>query len=140
LAQIFRELVSSIVLAFSIVPRWFTVSELLNIEVAYARLTADGAVHPGRARDQRAGGHRTVRHPAKAPGDRPVGQQVRYLQPSGEGHRVGAGGDRIEIYRPLIADPKEMRKKRAEKAKEEGRADVVTGGPDVHRKRDDAGT
>ena len=28
-----------------------------------------------------------------------------------------------------------------EKAKEEGRADVVTGGrPDVHRKRDDAGT
>lgn len=26
-------------------------------------------------------------------------------------------GDRIEIYRPLIADPKEIRKKRAEKAK-----------------------
>ncbi|MGI9283555.1 MAG: RnfH family protein [Endozoicomonas sp.] len=26
-------------------------------------------------------------------------------------------GDRIEIYRPLIADPKEVRKKRAEKAK-----------------------
>ncbi|MCS3454448.1 putative ubiquitin-RnfH superfamily antitoxin RatB of RatAB toxin-antitoxin module [Aeromonas sp. BIGb0405] len=47
-------------------------------------------------------------------------------------------GDRIEIYRPLTADPKEMRKKRAEKAKEEGRADVVTGGrPDVHRKQDD---
>ncbi|WP_429058400.1 RnfH family protein [Aeromonas veronii] len=44
-------------------------------------------------------------------------------------------GDRIEIYRPLIADPREMRKKRAEKAKEEGRADAVTGGrPDVHRK------
>jgi putative ubiquitin-RnfH superfamily antitoxin RatB of RatAB toxin-antitoxin module len=45
-------------------------------------------------------------------------------------------GDRIEIYRPLTADPREMRKKRAEKAKEEGRADSVTGGrPDVHRKR-----
>ena len=29
-------------------------------------------------------------------------------------------GDRIEIYRPLIADPKEIRKRRAEKAKEEG--------------------
>ncbi|MGL5973659.1 MAG: RnfH family protein, partial [Aeromonas sobria] len=29
-------------------------------------------------------------------------------------------GDRIEIYRPLTADPREMRKKRAEKAKEEG--------------------
>lgn len=26
-------------------------------------------------------------------------------------------GDRIEIYRPLIADPKEMRRKRAEKSK-----------------------
>ncbi|NTS75583.1 RnfH family protein [Catenovulum sp. SM1970] len=37
-------------------------------------------------------------------------------------------GDRIEIYRPLIADPKEIRRRRAEKAKEEGRADKVTGG------------
>ena len=37
-------------------------------------------------------------------------------------------GDRIEIYRPLIADPKEVRRRRAEKAKEEGRADKVTGG------------
>lgn len=36
--------------------------------------------------------------------------------------------DRIEIYRPLIADPKEVRKRRAEKAKSEGRADKVTGG------------
>lgn len=37
-------------------------------------------------------------------------------------------GDRIEIYRPLIADPKEVRKRRAEQAKQEGRADKVTGG------------
>ncbi len=36
-------------------------------------------------------------------------------------------GDRIEIYRPLIADPKEIRKRRAQKAKEEGRANKVTG-------------
>ncbi|MCE2593758.1 RnfH family protein [Motilimonas cestriensis] len=36
--------------------------------------------------------------------------------------------DRIEIYRPLIADPKEMRKLRAQRAKEEGRADKTTGG------------
>ena len=36
--------------------------------------------------------------------------------------------DRIEIYRPLIADPKEVRKRRAEKAKAEGRANKVTGG------------
>lgn len=37
-------------------------------------------------------------------------------------------GDRVEIYRPLIADPKDARRRRAEKAKEEGRADKVTGG------------
>lgn len=36
-------------------------------------------------------------------------------------------GDRIEIYRPLIADPKEVRKIRALKAKEDGRANKVTG-------------
>ena len=37
-------------------------------------------------------------------------------------------GDRIEVYRPLIADPKEARRRRAEKAKDEGRANKVTGG------------
>lgn len=37
-------------------------------------------------------------------------------------------GDRIEIYRPLIADPKAARLRRAEKAVAEGRADKVTGG------------
>ena len=37
-------------------------------------------------------------------------------------------GDRIEIYRPLIADPKDARRRRAEKAKNEGRADKITGG------------
>jgi hypothetical protein len=37
-------------------------------------------------------------------------------------------GDRIEIYRPLIADPKEARRRRAEKAKDEGRANKTTGG------------
>lgn len=45
-------------------------------------------------------------------------------------------GDRIEIYRPLIADPKAVRKRRAERAKEEGRADKVTGGrPDSKRRQ-----
>lgn len=46
-------------------------------------------------------------------------------------------GDRIEIYRPLIADPKEVRKRRAEKAKEEGRADKITGGRPNPRKKVD---
>ncbi|MFV8781429.1 RnfH family protein [Microbulbifer sp. SA54] len=30
-------------------------------------------------------------------------------------------GDRVEVYRPLIADPKEARKQRAEKAKRQAR-------------------
>ena len=48
---------------------------------------------------------------------------------------VPKDGDRIEIYRPLIADPKEVRRRRAEKAVEEGRADKVTGGrPNRQRK------
>ena len=33
------------------------------------------------------------------------------------------GGDRVEIYRPLIADPKEVRKRRAEKARLAKQAD-----------------
>ncbi|WP_025672809.1 RnfH family protein [Salinivibrio socompensis] len=45
-------------------------------------------------------------------------------------------GDRIEIYRPLQADPKEIRRRRAERAKQEGKADPVTGGRvDTKRKR-----
>lgn len=49
-------------------------------------------------------------------------------------------GDRIEIYRPLIADPKEVRRQRAQRAKEEGRADKVTGGRARQAKRDDVDT
>ncbi|WP_407332329.1 RnfH family protein [Enterovibrio sp. 27052020O] len=37
-------------------------------------------------------------------------------------------GDRIEIYRPLMADPKEIRRRRAERMKAEGKSDPVTGG------------
>lgn len=36
-------------------------------------------------------------------------------------------GQRIEIYRPLIADPKDVRRMRAEKAKDEGRINKITG-------------
>lgn len=36
-------------------------------------------------------------------------------------------GQRVEIYRPLIADPKDVRRKRAEKSKEEGRINKTTG-------------
>ncbi|MBU2872362.1 RnfH family protein [Colwellia sp. E2M01] len=44
--------------------------------------------------------------------------------------------DRIEVYRPLIADPKDVRKRRAEKAKLEGRADKTTGGRVNHLRVD----
>jgi putative ubiquitin-RnfH superfamily antitoxin RatB of RatAB toxin-antitoxin module len=43
-------------------------------------------------------------------------------------YQVVKEGDRVEIYRPLIADPKAARRQRAEKAKEEGRANKITGG------------
>lgn len=35
------------------------------------------------------------------------------------------GGDRVEIYRPLTADPKEVRKARAERAKERRQQDTA---------------
>ncbi|PJC86479.1 RnfH family protein [Vibrio sp. HA2012] len=45
--------------------------------------------------------------------------------------------DRIEIYRPLQADPKEIRRRRAEQARVSGTADPVTGGkPNVFKKAD----
>ena len=34
-------------------------------------------------------------------------------------------GDRVEIYRPLMADPKEVRKARAERAKERRQQDTL---------------
>jgi len=46
-------------------------------------------------------------------------------------------GDRIEIYRPLLADPKAARLKRAQRAKDEGRADKVTGGRVNPQRRED---
>ncbi|WP_133405994.1 RnfH family protein [Parashewanella tropica] len=42
--------------------------------------------------------------------------------------RVMEAGERLEIYRPLIADPKDVRRRRAEKAVQEGRANKTTGG------------
>ncbi|WP_163930478.1 RnfH family protein [Paraferrimonas sp. SM1919] len=42
-------------------------------------------------------------------------------------HEVLQEGQRVEIYRPLIADPKDMRRQRAERAKEQGRINATTG-------------
>lgn len=38
-------------------------------------------------------------------------------------------GERVEIYRPLIADPKEVRKQRAAKAAQNKAGDAVKGSP-----------
>lgn len=53
-------------------------------------------------------------------------------------NEVVKAGDRIEIYRPLIADPKEVRRRRAEKAKQEGRADKITGGRKKSKEGEDS--
>ncbi|MDV6252697.1 RnfH family protein [Vibrio sp. EA2] len=45
--------------------------------------------------------------------------------------------DRIEIYRPLLADPKEIRRKRAEQAKAASKADPVTGGKSNAQRKSD---
>lgn len=114
-------------------------SDLLNIEVAYAlperqtvlRIRVATGTSVLAAIEQSG---ILQKHPEI---DLAVNKFGIYSRPA-KGAEAVQEGDRIEIYRPLIADPKEIRKQRAEKAKEEGRADVVTGGrPDVHRKRDD---
>ncbi|WP_179287552.1 RnfH family protein [Paraferrimonas haliotis] len=44
-------------------------------------------------------------------------------------------GQRVELYRPLIADPKDVRRQRAAKAVEEGRANKTTGAKTVNKDR-----
>ncbi|WP_447838386.1 RnfH family protein [Aeromonas salmonicida] len=115
-------------------------SDLLNIEVVYALPERQTVLHIRVAPEtsvlaaiEQSG--IVTKHPEI---DLSVNKFGIYSRPV-KGSELLQDGDRIEIYRPLIADPKEMRKKRAEKAKEEGRADVVTGGrPNTNRKRGDA--
>ncbi|MBU2884481.1 RnfH family protein [Gilvimarinus agarilyticus] len=46
---------------------------------------------------------------------------IKGLKPPRE--HILHNGDRVEIYRPLTADPKEVRRRRAEKAKAQDKAD-----------------
>jgi putative ubiquitin-RnfH superfamily antitoxin RatB of RatAB toxin-antitoxin module len=115
------------------------VSELLNIDVVYALPTRQTVLH------LRVAATTTVlaaielsgivqKHPDIDVSVNKFGVYGRLVH----GHDPLREGDRIEIYRPLLADPKEIRKQRAERAKEEGRADIVTGGrPNTNRKRGD---
>lgn len=103
-------------------------SEQILVEVAYA-LPDRQTVIP-----LRLGAGTTVRQAIEASGmlakhpeiDLSVNKIGIYSRPVKESELL-QDGDRVEIYRPLIADPREMRKKRADKAKEEGRANPVTG-------------
>ncbi|MFL9591877.1 RnfH family protein [Aeromonas schubertii] len=103
-------------------------SEQILVEVAYA-LPDRQTVIP-----LRLGAGTTARQAIEASGildkhpeiDLSVNKIGIYSRPVKESEPL-QDGDRVEIYRPLIADPREMRKKRADKAKEEGRANPVTG-------------
>lgn len=105
------------------------VPELINIEIAYALPTQQTLLalqmEPGLSVEeiiQRSGildTHQDIDLKANKVG---IWSRTCKLRD------IPKNGDRIEIYRPLIADPKESRRRRAEKAKEEGRANKVTGG------------
>lgn len=104
------------------------VSDPLNIEVAYAlpdcQTVLAVKVRPDTTVEEAiAASGMLARHPEI---DLAVNKVGVYSRPVKLGDPLHEG-DRIEIYRPLIADPREMRKKRADKAKEEGRANPVTG-------------
>ncbi|ENY71111.1 RnfH family protein [Aeromonas diversa] len=103
-------------------------SEQIQVEVAYALPDRQTVIA------LRLGAGATARQAIEASGildkhpeiDLAVNKIGVYSRPIKESERLH-DGDRVEIYRPLTADPREMRKKRADKAKEEGRANPVTG-------------
>lgn len=93
-------------------------SEPITVEVAYARPEEQVIL------SQEVAAGTTVREAIEASGIR-----ERFPEIDLETQKVGVFGklaklddtlrdrDRVEIYRPLIADPKEMRRKRAKKQK-----------------------
>lgn len=103
--------------------------DLINVEVAYATPAKQSLIEltvpAGSTVEQviLASGVLDI-HPEIELASASVGVWNRVVKPSVE----VKNGDRVEVYRPLIADPKEVRKRRAEKAIQEGRADKVTGG------------
>ncbi|MFC3093529.1 RnfH family protein [Alteromonas sediminis] len=104
-------------------------AEVISVEVAYAlphsQTLLEIVVHQGTTVEQAVVlSNITSSYPELDLSNVKYGIWSRVVKPN----TVLKDGDRVEIYRPLIADPKEVRKRRAEKAKEEGRADKVTGG------------
>lgn len=95
-----------------------TLGETLTVEVVFALpLEQDCAVvelpDGASVRDAIARSGVAARHPTIDLGACRVGI---WGKPAGLDDRVG-NGDRVEIYRPLQADPKEMRRQRARRRK-----------------------
>jgi len=92
--------------------------ELIEVEVAYARpdeqVILPLRVPPGTTVDQ------AIRQSGildRFPEIDPVAVKVGVFGKVGRPDQVLGPGDRVEIYRPLIADPKEARKQRAAEGK-----------------------
>ncbi|NQZ49823.1 MAG: RnfH family protein [Moritella sp.] len=104
------------------------VSTKINVEVIYAlpkeQITFTASVEQGATAQQaiEASGI-LAKYPEIELNENKLGIYSRLIKLD----TVLQAGERVEIYRPLIADPKEMRKRRAVKAKEEGRLHEKTG-------------
>lgn len=105
------------------------VSELLRVEVVYAlpmrQMVLPVSVTPGSTVEEAIAQSGMLRRFPEI-SDRPLAIGI-FSRPVAM-QTVLQGGERIEIYRPLIADPRAMRQQRADRAKMEGRSHPVTGG------------
>lgn len=102
-------------------------AELLSIDVVYAKPERQELVHlklaPGSTLKQAVEASGLLqRYPELDPEKLKLGVYSKLSKPDAPLR----DRDRVEIYRPLIADPKEVRKKRAE----EGKAMKKGGGED----------
>ena len=88
------------------------------MEVAYALPEKQEIVmvevEPGTTAEQAVAQSEIQQH---FPGLQLEGTKLGIFGKAIKGDRVLRAGDRVEIYRPLIADPKEVRKRRAAEAK-----------------------
>lgn len=115
--RVFKELASNMVQAFTVRAKRFTVPGKIAVEVAYAlpekqylqRVTLQEGATVEEA--IRASGLLELRTDIDLTKNK-VGIYSRPAKLSDSVH----DGDRVEIYRPLIADPKELRRQRAEKS------------------------
>jgi putative ubiquitin-RnfH superfamily antitoxin RatB of RatAB toxin-antitoxin module len=88
----------------------------IRVEVAYALPGKQYLQrHPGRGGDGRAGDYRQRLLALRDDIDLAKNKLGIYSRPV-KLHDEVHDGDRVEIYRPLIADPKELRRQRAEKS------------------------